>query len=591
MKPICVELFSGGTSRAQWEDVTGSTPLTFVNDCVSFTTTVSARFWLMDCRNVGEATKMATELYREAIHVPFMAKFVVFAKRVDTMEARLRVFCMTDDKEDKTLEHQEHFTEVAKSRDVEVLEGKQQYVELAGNLVPVTKSGDQLQLGFKAFRENRLPFTVRVKDPHVDSIGRLLFMKEAKVSKGDPPQQPMCCLNIVLPETIMPDSSLSEPDLYALQKKISAMKDSGIEIRRNDLRLSDISNLLGYDWIVLAPHLDIDDSDINLIKMENPGNEAQQARAMLRLWLYLKGYKASSKSLEKALHRINRDDVSEQCIQTQKLKSKYTTQKDENTNQRILFSDDSDIIKDADSIEYILHKTSGGRIKTDETDEKKYLAEEKDVPEEKKTVKERKQEIEKRLSQERQLYDYPKPTEMLPTDTKTTKSVPKAHTAINDFIQGEVQYPSPVTKTQSEPFERQITVKEKVMQFQDKEKGGGGDPAQRDSTTKVIKTTENIIISQKEDFTRTSGRKQPTEQAEEELRRITDENRRRDSQLLENVTEGLGKISRKDDTQKDFMSSKPSKTPPPSPADFFTKGKQALSAKLFGCPSSAVSDR
>lgn len=28
---------------------------------------------------------------------------------------------MTDDKEDKTLEHQEHFTEVAKSRDVEVI--------------------------------------------------------------------------------------------------------------------------------------------------------------------------------------------------------------------------------------------------------------------------------------------------------------------------------------------------------------------------------------------------------------------------------------------------------------------------------------
>lgn len=90
----------------------------------------------MDCRNIGEATKMATELYREAIHVPFMAKyvvyliwghflcffyrFVVFAKRVDPLEARLRVFCMTDDREDKTLEHQEHFTEVAKSRDVEV---------------------------------------------------------------------------------------------------------------------------------------------------------------------------------------------------------------------------------------------------------------------------------------------------------------------------------------------------------------------------------------------------------------------------------------------------------------------------------------
>lgn len=87
-----------------------------------------------------------------------MAKFVVFAKRVDPSEARLRVFCMTDDKEDKTLEYQEHFTEVAKSRDVEVLEGKPQYTELAGNLVPITKSGENLQLSFKAFRENRLPF-------------------------------------------------------------------------------------------------------------------------------------------------------------------------------------------------------------------------------------------------------------------------------------------------------------------------------------------------------------------------------------------------------------------------------------------------
>lgn len=55
---------TGGTTRAQWEDVTGSTPLTFVNDCVSFTTTVSARFWLMDCRNIADATKMATELYK-----------------------------------------------------------------------------------------------------------------------------------------------------------------------------------------------------------------------------------------------------------------------------------------------------------------------------------------------------------------------------------------------------------------------------------------------------------------------------------------------------------------------------------------------
>ena len=90
----------------------------------------------MDCRNVAEATKMATSLYKEAIHVPFMAKFCVFSKRHEVLEARMRVFCMTDDKEEKTLEHQEHFHEIAKSRDVEVLEGKTHYLEFFGNLFP-----------------------------------------------------------------------------------------------------------------------------------------------------------------------------------------------------------------------------------------------------------------------------------------------------------------------------------------------------------------------------------------------------------------------------------------------------------------------
>lgn len=63
-KCISLNICSGGTNRAHWEDVTENTPLTFVNDCVSFTTTVSARYWLIDCRHVEDATKMATELYR-----------------------------------------------------------------------------------------------------------------------------------------------------------------------------------------------------------------------------------------------------------------------------------------------------------------------------------------------------------------------------------------------------------------------------------------------------------------------------------------------------------------------------------------------
>ena len=95
---------TGGLAPAQWEDITGHTPLSYVDECVSFTTTVSARFWLMDCQNVSEATRMATELYREAIAVPFMSRFIVYGKRFDVTEARLRVYCITDDREEKALE-------------------------------------------------------------------------------------------------------------------------------------------------------------------------------------------------------------------------------------------------------------------------------------------------------------------------------------------------------------------------------------------------------------------------------------------------------------------------------------------------------
>ncbi|XP_037547488.1 ankyrin-3 [Nematolebias whitei] len=189
---------TGGTSPAQWEDITGTTPLTFVNDCVSFTTNVSARFWLADCNQTPETVGLATQLYRELICVPYMAKFVVFAKMNDPVESSLRCFCMTDDKVDKTLEQQENFEEVARSKDIEVLEGRPIYVDCYGNLTPLIKAGQQLVLNFYAFKENRLPFCVKVRDPSQEPCGRLTFLKDCKSTKGLP-QTAVCNLNITLP--------------------------------------------------------------------------------------------------------------------------------------------------------------------------------------------------------------------------------------------------------------------------------------------------------------------------------------------------------------------------------------------------------
>lgn len=46
-----------------------------------------------------------------------------------------------------------------------MLEGKDVFMEFSGNLVPILQSGDQPRLDFKAFKENRLAFTMRLRDP------------------------------------------------------------------------------------------------------------------------------------------------------------------------------------------------------------------------------------------------------------------------------------------------------------------------------------------------------------------------------------------------------------------------------------------
>jgi len=45
-KAVVVMLYLGGMAAAQWEDITGANPLTLINDCVQFTTNISARYRL-----------------------------------------------------------------------------------------------------------------------------------------------------------------------------------------------------------------------------------------------------------------------------------------------------------------------------------------------------------------------------------------------------------------------------------------------------------------------------------------------------------------------------------------------------------------
>ncbi|XP_066090412.1 ankyrin-2 isoform X36 [Saccopteryx bilineata] len=296
---------TGGTTPAQWEDITGTTPLTFVNECVSFTTNVSARFWLIDCRQTQESIAFASQVYREIICVPYMAKFVVFAKSHDPIEARLRCFCMTDDKVDKTLEQQENFAEVARSRDVEVLEGKPIYVDCFGNLVPLTKSGQHHIFSFFAFKENRLPLFVKVRDTTQEPCGRLSFMKEPKSTRGLV-HQAICNLNITLPVYIKESESDQEQEE---EVDMTSEKNQQAEQERMEERLAYIADHLGFSWTELARELDFTEEQIHQIRVENPNSLQDQSHALLKYWLERDGKLATDTSLIECLTKINRMDI------------------------------------------------------------------------------------------------------------------------------------------------------------------------------------------------------------------------------------------------------------------------------------------
>ncbi|XP_067262069.1 ankyrin-1a isoform X11 [Chanodichthys erythropterus] len=240
----------GGTAPAQWEDITGTTKLIYANDCASFTTNVSARFWLADCPRTAEAVSFANLLYRELSAVPYMAKFVVFAKMNEAREGRLRCYCMTDDKMDKTLEQHENFSEVARSRDIEVMEGMPLYLECSGNLVPIRKAAQQPRcFSFQAFRDNRLPVSVKVRDSSKDPSGFLSFLR--KSTKYEDSQHVLCNLNVTMPPCIKiigSDERRRTLTPLALRERYSALNEpamvDSLYVALKSIDRMDIVNML-----------------------------------------------------------------------------------------------------------------------------------------------------------------------------------------------------------------------------------------------------------------------------------------------------------------------------------------------------------
>ncbi|CAH8662286.1 unnamed protein product [Schistosoma rodhaini] len=237
---------SGGVNPAVWEDITGSTPMTHHKNCVSFTTTVSARLWLMDCSTDIPVTELATRIYNESIEPPILGRFVIYArqstdldteveletldklqkqlphaqdmkrsisriKKFSTEFAQIRCICLTDDNNDKTLECLEHYCQVAIGPFVEIQQNKPVWIEMVGNLVPVLRSDEQLNFTIRPFHENRITFPVRLRDvlsheSDSDTVtGKIAFVREPRNAQttldmtSAQPQRPITLLEFKLP--------------------------------------------------------------------------------------------------------------------------------------------------------------------------------------------------------------------------------------------------------------------------------------------------------------------------------------------------------------------------------------------------------
>ncbi|CAM9733023.1 unnamed protein product [Lampetra fluviatilis] len=201
---------AGGVAPAVWEDITDTTPLTVSGDSLTFQTSVSARFWPVLCTAARDAPALAPLAYGELSRVPYLAHFRVWARRhdADPRLARLSCACACEERDaggggsGGGAPARARHTQLARSKTVEVLDGAPLLVSCQGNLTPLTPRGQGLSLPFHAFRENRLSFGVKVRDPSLEPCGRLCFYQEPRTADATP----VCSLNITLPPHVRTDT-------------------------------------------------------------------------------------------------------------------------------------------------------------------------------------------------------------------------------------------------------------------------------------------------------------------------------------------------------------------------------------------------
>jgi len=177
---------SGSGYRAIWEDVTSSTPLTFHQNCVQFTSVVSAQFWLfrLPAGLASEKLAIAERLFRSATMVPYIARLFLFWRESEAgedAEVELRVVLATEEERsiDNPLEERENFNALAKSEELDITEKSDIQISISGNLAPT--SGTSQKLVFRPFTENRATLSLKRKEINSMAAGKVEIVMDEEV--------------------------------------------------------------------------------------------------------------------------------------------------------------------------------------------------------------------------------------------------------------------------------------------------------------------------------------------------------------------------------------------------------------------------
>uniref|UniRef100_T1GM09 Death domain-containing protein n=1 Tax=Megaselia scalaris TaxID=36166 RepID=T1GM09_MEGSC len=134
-----------------------------------------------------------------------------------------------------------------------------------------------------------------------------------------------------------------------------------------DMRIVDVSNLLGDDWMCLAPEIGITPTEVSNIKAQNENSVAQQAQAMIQLFKVKKNN--DQNILENGLKNIGREDIIRKCVTVRK-------------RIHLDAPHETDNMKMSESVEELMRREDISRLQQlHEREEFKYSAEEKEVEE------------------------------------------------------------------------------------------------------------------------------------------------------------------------------------------------------------------